>query len=180
MMEIQVVDYDACWAELYEKEAQRIKDILNDELLEIHHIGSTSVVGLKAKPIIDILPIVKNLSKIDALNQEFEALGYECMGEFGLVGRRYYRKGGNHRTHQIHLYEQSSAYDRNRHLAVRDYLRTHPQVAHEYGELKSQLALIYPEDIDAYCDGKDAFVKQMEKDALKWKNRLKHSSIERG
>lgn len=167
-MEIKVVDYDERWKELYELEAEKIKGILEDELVEIHHMGSTAVAGLKAKPIIDILPVVKDITKIDILNPKFEALGYECMGEFGLVGRRYYRKGGDHRMHQIHLYAKSSAYDINRHLVVRDYLRTHPQVAYEYGELKSKIALLNPNDIDGYSDGKDEFVQEMQRAAIAW------------
>lgn len=94
--------------------------------------------------------------------------GHECMGEFGIEGRRYFRKGGDNRTHQIHIFEQSNHKDINRHIAVRDFLRTHPDIALEYGELKMELAYRFSEDIEGYCTGKDAFVKQLEKDALLW------------
>lgn len=90
------------------------------------------------------------------------------MGEFGIAGRRCFRKGGDNRTHQIHIFEKSNNKDIDRHLAVRDFLRTHPETAAKYGELKIRLAERFPEDIEGYCNGKDAFVKQMEKDALLW------------
>lgn len=114
------------------------------------------------------LPVVTNISLVDKHNKEFVAIGYECMGEFGIEGRRYFRKGGDNRTHQIHIFEQSNHKDINRHIAVRDFLRTHPDIALEYGELKMELAYRFSEDIEGYCTGKDAFVKQLEKDALLW------------
>lgn len=137
-------------------------------LVEVYHIGSTAVKGLAAKSIIDIMPVVTNISLVDKHNKEFVAIGYECMGEFGIEGRRYFRKGGDNRTHQIHIFEQSNHKDINRHIAVRDFLRTHPDIALEYGELKMELAYRFSEDIEGYCTGKDAFVKQLEKDALLW------------
>lgn len=153
---------------VYENESQKIKNILKDILVEVYHIGSTAVKGLAAKSIIDIMPVVTNISLVDKHNKEFVAIGYECMGEFGIEGRRYFRKGGDNRTHQIHIFEQSNHKDINRHIAVRDFLRTHPDIALEYGELKMELAYRFSEDIEGYCTGKDAFVKQLEKDALLW------------
>ena len=167
-MKLEVVDYNPIWSGLYEQDAERIKKVLGGLLLEIHHIGSTSVNGLKAKPIIDIMPVVKDIVAVDLYNGGFGSLGYEGLGEFGIPGRRYFRKGGEHRTHQIHIFEQSNRMDIERHLAVRDYLRTHPVAANEYGALKSELAMKYPDDIEGYCDGKDAFVKRMEQEALAW------------
>ena len=167
-MFIQVVPYDSFWEAAYENEAQKISSILKDILVEIYHIGSTAVKGLHAKPIIDIMSVVTNISLVDKHNEEFVAIGYECMGEFGIERRRYFRKGGDNRTHQIHIFEQSNHKDINRHIVVRDFLRTHPDIALEYGELKMKLANRFPENIEGYCAGKDAFVKQLEKDALRW------------
>ncbi|MBD5637813.1 GrpB family protein [Clostridium botulinum] len=167
-MKVQAVEYRSQWPNLYLKEAEKIKNILGNELVGIYHIGSTSVLNLKAKPIIDIMPVVKDITKVDKYNKAFEDLGYEPKGEFGIVGRRYFRKGLENRTHQIHVFEKSSSNDIERHLAVRDYLRTHPEDAFEYGELKSRLATMFPDDIGAYCDGKDCFVKELERKALEW------------
>ena len=168
---IRVVDYRPEWAAQFQEEADRLRGIIGDNLIEIHHIGSTAVPGLKAKPILDIMPVVKALEPMDCLNREFEALGYECMGEFGIPGRRYYRKGGDDRTHQIHLFSIQSREEIRRHLALRDYLRTHPQAAAAYGELKHRLTARFPEDIEGYCDGKDPFVQSLEQVALHWYHR---------
>lgn len=165
---ITVVPFQPQWAMEYRKEAQKMKRILEEILIEIHHIGSTSVVGLSAKPIIDIMPVVTSIHKVDEYNQAFEALGYTCMGEYGIPGRRFFLKGEIDRTHHIHVFEQSNHIDIERHLALRDYLWAHSEVASEYGMLKSRLATQFPYDIEGYCEGKDAFVKQMEYNALQW------------
>lgn len=166
---IEVVDYNPEWKKLYKIEEKKIKAILGKNCAAVYHIGSTSVKGLCAKPIIDILVVVKELSLVDAFDAEFEAEGYECMGEYGIPGRRFYQKGGDERTHHIHLFEESNKNDIDRHLAVRDYLENHPDVAKEYGELKKKLALEFTYDNEGYCNGKDAFVKDLEQKALEWK-----------
>lgn len=167
MRNIVVVSYDPMWSERFEKEAKAIKAILGDLLLEIHHIGSTSVPGLAAKPVIDILPVVRDITLVDAFNPPFEAIGYEPMGENGIPGRRFFRKGGaEHRSHHLHIFGTDNTTDIHRHLAFRDYLRTHPEVADEYASLKQTLARKFPHDINAYCDGKDAFIKHHEAIAL--------------
>lgn len=167
-MNVIVTAYNPNWQQLYEQESQAIRRILGGELVEIHHIGSTAVPGLCAKPIIDILPVVKQVEAVDAFNPQFEQLGYEPMGEFGISGRRYFRKGGDNRTHQIHIFAQNNTQDIVRHLAVRDFLRAHPLDAYAYGMLKTQLAYQFPQDIEGYCDGKDSFVKDLEQRALSW------------
>lgn len=136
-MNIRVVPYNPEWPAAYEHEAATIARILGNELVAIYHIGSTSVPGLAAKPVIDIMPTVRSIEAIDRFDASFEVLGYECMGEFGIPGRRYYRKGGEERTHQVHIFGRNNVRDIERHLAVRDYLRAHPATAHRYGELKS-------------------------------------------
>lgn len=100
--------------------------------MDTHHIGSTSVYGLPAKPIIDIMPVVRDIEAVDHSNSAFEQIGYECMGEYGIPGRRYLRKGKVERTHHVHIFEESNAHDIQRHLAVRDYLRAHADMAMEF------------------------------------------------
>ncbi|MDF2680450.1 MAG: hypothetical protein K0R47_1640 [Brevibacillus sp.] len=167
-MNVVVTEYNENWKYKFSEESQKIKDIFGDVLIDIHHIGSTSVPGLKSKPIIDIMPVVKDIEKIDSFNVRMEGLGYECMGELGMKGRRYFRKGGDNRTHQVHVFQGDNKEDINRHLAVRDYLRTHPDDANRYGDLKESLAKQFSRDIEAYMDGKDAFVKELERNALQW------------
>lgn len=170
---IVVCEYNPEWEAAYQREADLIADILADNLKEIFHIGSTAVKGLKAKPIIDIMPVVYRLEEVDRCNSKFQEAGYECMGEFGMHGRRYFRKGGDNRTHQIHIFEFGNQTDINRHLAVRDFLRTHKEVAEQYGELKAKLAVQFPNSIDDYCIGKEKFVLEMEEKALQWQRQCR-------
>ncbi len=163
---VVVVDYQPQWPEEFLKESKYIQTILGDNCVAIYHIGSTSVPGLAAKPIIDMMPLVKDLTLVDGQAFAFEEIGYEYLGEFGIKGRRYLRKGGDVRTHQIHIFEQSDTYNTSRHLAFRNYLRTHEKEREEYARLKKSLAEKFPYDIQSYCDGKDAFIKELEKKAL--------------
>ncbi|MEB2282750.1 GrpB family protein [Lysinibacillus xylanilyticus] len=165
---IKVVDHNHKWSNDYQREERSIRAILQEELVNCFHIGSTSVPGLKAKPIIDILLVVNDIHKLESFSKQFQEIGYEVKGEFGITGRRYFRKGGDHRTHQIHAFQYNNIAEIERHLAFRDYLRKHPEVCRQYGEIKSQLAKQYPNDIDGYCHGKDDFVKSVEKEAIKW------------
>lgn len=166
---ITVVKYNPCWKTVYEKEAALLQSILGKNCTAIYHIGSTAVSNLAAKPIIDIMPVVTALSVVDQEKATFEKNGYEYLGEFGIAGRRYLRKGGDERTHQIHIFQENDIYNIERHLAVRDFLRTHANIANQYGMLKQALAHCYPYDIESYCHGKDAFVKKLEQQALRWK-----------
>lgn len=163
---ITVVDYDPLWAKKYKEESVSIKDILADNGMAIYHIGSTSVPGLAAKPIIDIMVAVRSLEKVDCAAEAFSKIGYEYLGEFGIEGRRYLRKGGDERTHQIHIFQMDDWNNIGRHLAFRNYMRTHEKERTEYAKLKIELARKFPYDIDGYCDGKESFVLQMEKLAL--------------
>ncbi|MBD8070581.1 GrpB family protein [Bacillus sp. PS06] len=168
MRNVIVTEYQPQWIDMFETEARHLRRVFNDELLDIHHFGSTSVPGLKAKPIIDILPVVKDIQLVDQFNDEMITLGYEPMGEYGIHRRRYFRKGKDNRTHHIHVFDQTSQDDIVRHLAVRDYLRTHPLKAKEYGDLKQQLAHLHPTNMEAYINGKDQFVKDLEQKAVIW------------
>ena len=163
---ITVLNYDPEWPLKYERERKAIAEILDGNGISIYHIGSTSVPGLAAKPIIDMMAVVRSLEKVDDARGKFSELGYEYLGEFGIAGRRYFRKGGDERTHQIHIFQADDWNNIERHLAFRDYMRTHEKERTEYAKIKTALAQRFPYDIDGYCDGKDAFVREMEKRAL--------------
>lgn len=167
-MNVVVTEYNPAWPRLFEEEAKHIKAVLGGNLVQIFHIGSTAVPGLAAKPVIDIMPVVFDIEKTDLCQRQFETLGYGYMGEFGIPGRRYLRKGGNHRTHHLHVFQYDNTQDILRHLALRNYLRSHPTAQDAYGQLKIELAAKYPSNIEGYCDSKDSFVKQAEHIALQW------------
>lgn len=162
---VEVVPYDSRWPLLFEDEAMLLHRALGGVAVQVHHIGSTAVPGLAAKPIIDILLEVTSLDALDALNDAMRAIGYEPRGELGIPRRRYFPKGGLDRTHQIHAFAVGDEHVA-RHLAFRDYLRAHPETAREYGELKMAVARECANDIERYCDGKDAYVKAVEARAL--------------
>lgn len=163
---ITIADYNPLWVKKYEEESVLIKDILADNCIAIYHIGSTSVPGLAAKPIIDIMVAVRSLEKVDCVSEAFSEIGYEYLGEFGIEGRRYLRKGGDERTHQIHIFQMDDWNNIGRHLAFRNYMRTHKKERMEYANLKTELAQKFPYNIEGYCDGKESFVREIEKIAL--------------
>jgi len=178
MRKVEVLPYNPEWLTLFEQEAAKLDELFGDELVEIHHIGSTAVPGLSAKPVIDIMPVVRDISRVDDYNDRMRQLRYEPKGENGLPGRRYFQKGGFHRTHHVHIYEKGNP-EINRHLAFRDFLRSHPAERDMYGELKEQLAKQYPYSIDAYITGKEELVLEIEKKAMAWSilNRETRDSI---
>ena len=168
-MKIEVVQYRPEWKNAFKEEKTAILALGISGIAQVHHIGSTSVKGLAAKPIIDIMIEAESLGELDRNKEKIESLGYEVMGEFGIAGRRYYRKGGSNRTHQIHAFQTGDS-NLLRHLAFRDYLSEHSEVRKEYGDLKVEVASQCDHDIDRYCDGKEDFIKFHEAKALDWMN----------
>lgn len=168
-VQLRLEPYHENWPRQFAQEAAQIETALGPALNAIHHIGSTAIPGIFAKPIIDLLAEVASLEALDARSSEMRALGYEVMGEFGIPGRRYFRKDNadGDRTHQIHAFVQGSPH-LDRHLAFRDYLRKHPEVAREYSRLKKDLVERCHGDMEAYMDGKDPFIKKTERKALAW------------
>lgn len=168
MRQIKVVPYDARWHTLFEAEKKSLLELGIPAIKQVHHIGSTAVEGLAAKPVIDILIEADSLESLDCHQAKFETLGYEPMGEFGIEGRRYYRKGKELRTHQIHTFLVSDPHI-FRHLAFRDYLKENPNIKKEYEDLKLRVASQCDNDIDRYCDGKNDFIQMHEQRAIEWK-----------
>ena len=124
---ILVVDYDVDWPLQYEQEKSHILDALSNTIADIQHIGSTSVPGLAAKPVIDILLGVEQMPPQTSQIAGLETLGYLYCGELGIPGRHYFRRGMP-RTHQIHLVKWNSELWET-HVLFRDCLRTHPNAA---------------------------------------------------
>ncbi len=169
-MKVEVVPHDPNWQTAFEAESQLVAAALGTNLVVIHHIGSTAIPGIHAKPIIDLLVEVRNIQQVDASQFAMEALGYEGLGEFGIPGRRYFRKENSQkvRTHHVHIFEENSPHV-VRHLAFRDFMKSHPKEAQQYSDLKRGLAQAHPDNIEAYMDGKEAFIKEMERRAVDWK-----------
>lgn len=172
-MRVYVVPHDSAWKGAFEAEADRIARALGEIVVVLHHIGSTAIPDIYAKPIIDILLEVDNMDRLDDRCVAVEQLGYEGLGEFGIPGRRYFRKNNSSgvRTHQIHAFQTDSG-QIERHLAFRDYMVAYPEHAREYSELKRRLARQHPNDIEAYMAGKDPFIKEHEAKAIAWRSDL--------
>ncbi len=160
---------DPKWQRQFDAEACAFQSGFGSTVLAIHHIGSTAIAGMLAKPIIDVLVGVTSLEHVDELSHVATGLGYEALGEYGIVGRRYFRKwpkGDAERVH-VHMFADGSI-EINRHLAFRDYLRAHPRIAQAYSDLKRCLDEEAPEDDHAYQDGKRAFIDAIQVVAMAW------------
>ena len=156
---VEIAEYDPAWPALFERERDMIAGALGDLMVAIEHVGSTAVPGLGAKPVIDIMIGVRNLTDGERCVGPLEGLGYEYKGEYGIPGRLYFRrltKGG--RSHQIHMVEHESDFW-ERLLLFRDYLREHPGEARAYYELKVRLAAQFRTDREGYTEAKTEFIQ---------------------
>ena len=164
---IEVVDYDPNWKNIFETEKVALTNAIGSNAVKIDHIGSTSVIGLVAKPVIDILIEVSNLEELDAVDKKIIALGYTVKGENGISGRRYFQKGGNQRSHHVHAF-QSGDLHLHRHRAFKEYLIAHPKIASEYGFIKKMAVSKSDNNINVYMALKNDFIQKHEKLALEW------------
>ena len=164
---VGIVSYNPNWKEIYKEESKKIKNVLSDIIVDIHHIGSTAIPGIKAKPVIDILVEVKDIEAVDRYNNKMEELGYEVMGEYGIPKRRFFRKGGNKRTHHIHIFQVGNE-EIERHINFKEYLIAHPDKAREYSKLKEKLTNKYTYDVENYTNGKSDFIKEIDRKAKLW------------
>lgn len=131
---VELLPHDPRWTDIAEEESQALATVLGSTLLTVHHVGSTAIPGISAKPILDLMPVVTSLLELDGHKGEIEALGYEWWGELGLPGRRYCTKSDpntGRRLVQLHGYVDGSP-EIERHRAFRDYLRERPDIARAY------------------------------------------------
>ncbi len=167
--ELQVVPYDSRWPERFAREADRLRAIFGAQVVAIHHIGSTAIPNVSAKPIIDVLVEVASIEAIDAFNQEMIERGYLPKGEFGIPGRRFFIKGTEERrSHHVHVFQAGDP-EMERHLAFRDYMIAHPDEAEAYTVLKRELAREFPHDAEGYMAGKNDFIVEVERKTLAWR-----------
>lgn len=167
---IEIAAYDPAWPAAFEREARRLRDALGAVAVRIDHVGSTSVPGLAAKPIIDIQISVRRIEPMAPYRAPLEALGYTYLLDTDLPDYPcFYRPASHPRTHHVHVCEAGSLHEQ-RHLAFRDYLRAHPETAAEYAALKRGLAPQFdaevPAEREAYCEGKSAFIETVQHRAL--------------
>ncbi len=167
---IELVPHDERWVMMAADETARLKDALGDLLVLVHHMGSTAIPGIKAKPIVDMIPVVADLAALDARADALRSLGYEYLGELGIARRRYCRRRDpvtGKRLFQLHCFAQDDP-EIVRHIAFRDYLRAHPVIARDYEAQKESAAALHPDDVLAYNDAKNDWIKRTEAEALRW------------
>jgi GrpB-like predicted nucleotidyltransferase (UPF0157 family) len=155
-----VNEYNPTWPAKFVEERQRLQAGIGEFVEEIHHIGSTSVAGLAAKPIIDLLVVVPNLSVVPHCILPLECLGYSYQGEGGIAGRHFFRKPphGFERDFHIHLMERSNE-QYEFHLLFRDYLQAHSEARQAYAALKKELAARFGSDRTSYTAAKQDFIR---------------------
>ena len=151
------------WAQLFEEERAQLANALGEMILDIQHVGSTSIVGLCAKPVLDIAICVENFEKAFETVAPLEAIGYAFRGEFGLPRRHYFIKGSP-RTHQVHMWEIASD-DWKRHIAFRDYLRANDDARDRYAAMKREMSRI-AKTRQEYQDRKGPLIQELQREAL--------------
>lgn len=154
-----VEDYNPLWSDAFLSIKKDLESVLKDDVLAIEHVGSTSVPGLKAKPIIDIDIIIDDQSQFQMIKDKLRTIGYIHEGDQGIEGREAF--GYQNKAHLMrhHLYVcHKDNFHLKRHLALRDHLRKHPKDVEAYGLLKEELSKKYPNDINQYIEGKSDLI----------------------
>lgn len=165
---VRLVAYSESWPAFARGEAERLHAALDSILLDVHHVGSTAIPWISAKPIVDLIPVVRDLAALDAARERLETHGYAWWGEYGIAGRRFCTRNDaddGRRVVNAHFYAEGDP-EIERHVAFRDYLRANPDVARQYETLKTELAARYRDDVAAYADAKTPWIRSIEPTAL--------------
>jgi GrpB-like predicted nucleotidyltransferase (UPF0157 family) len=180
--EVELVPHNPEWSHLADEEAKRIMEQLSIPVIGIYHIGSTSVPGIKAKPILDFVIEVENLDDFIQSAEVLKELNYVSKGEYGIPGRQFFTKDTDgERSHHLHVFQQGHP-DIERHLVFRDFLRANPEAAHEYEIIKEKLAKRFPKESGSYTEAKSDFILSMDEVARYWleKNSFKNKPPDSG
>lgn len=157
MRTVTVVDYDPAWPARFEELRASVWPVVADLAVTIEHVGSTSVPGLAAKPVIDLDVVVRSRADMPTAVGRLTTLGYEHLGDLGIAGREALRPPEGTPAHNLYVCRHDSPSLAN-HLALRDHLRDHPERAQAYGNLKKRLAHEFAHDIDGYVAAKTDFI----------------------
>ena len=162
---IIVQPYDEAWKQDFTDISSEIRDALGELALRIEHVGSTSVPGLSAKPVIDLDVVIRDDSVLDEVVSRLGTIGYQHEGNLGIAGREAFGYEGKEHLREHHLYvcPQDSP-ELKRHTAFRDYLRSHPDAVREYSRIKEEAAALYPYDIDGYIKHKSPVIEKIYKE----------------
>jgi GrpB-like predicted nucleotidyltransferase (UPF0157 family) len=160
---VLLTEYSERWPEEFTRERRRLDEALGELAVDIIHIGSTAVEGLVAKPIIDITVGLRAYEDWPAMVAPMQALGYQALGEFGLVGRQFFLLG-NPTTHHVHACVHNGAFW-NQTILFHRVLESRPQVRDAYAQLKRELARRHADNREAYTQGKGEFIMEALREA---------------
>lgn len=159
---VVVQPYNEAWLQNFTDIKAEIQGALGELALKIEHVGSTSVQGLSAKPIIDIDVVIKDESVLGDVISALQQIGYWHAGNLGIVGREAFKYDGKEHLQKHHLYVcPQDSEELKRHKAFRDYLRSHPEAAREYSHIKEEGAKLYPYDMEKYIEHKSPFIERI-------------------
>jgi len=170
-MNVEIAEYDALWPRLFEERGERLRQALGDAALRIDHIGSTSIPGLAAKPVLDIQISVAAFEPLAVFREPLEALGYVFRADNIERTKRYFRETPGTRREHLHV-RQAGSWGEQFALLFRDYMRTHPDEAAQYASLKRVLAKHYRQDRHGYTEGKGPFVWRVMQRATDWSQEI--------
>ena len=159
---VVVLPYDGQWKQDFLMIKDELTSALGQLAIGIEHVGSTSVEGLSAKPIIDIDVVIKDYTVLEEVVSALGAIGYRHQGDLGIAGREAFKYDGKEHLRKHHLYVCSEdSPELKRHIAFRNYLRTHSEAVREYSLIKEEGAKRYPNDIERYIEHKSPFIEKI-------------------
>lgn len=159
---VSVEAYQRGWPEAFSRIKREVEALLGDSCLRIEHVGSTSVPGMAAKPVIDLDVVIADDAPLSGVIQRLAAGGYIHEGDLGIRGREAFRYDSKPHLMAHHLYVcRVSSEELRRHIAFREYLRTHPEAVREYSRIKQEAAARYPDSIEKYMETKAPCIQRL-------------------
>lgn len=159
---VVVEPYNPQWVQDFEKIKQEVCLAVGDLIVAVEHVGSTSVIGLSAKPIIDIDIVIADISLLQPIIQRLAFIGYIHEGDLGITGREAFKYVNKPHLKEHHLYVcAQNSQELHRHLTFRNYLRTHPEAVAQYSKAKENAANLYPNDIRKYMEYKSTCIEHL-------------------
>ncbi|ESP87835.1 GrpB family protein [Candidatus Halobonum tyrrellensis] len=156
---VEIVDYDPAWPTLFEREAERMRAVVDDHVVSIEHVGSTAVPGLAAKPIVDVCPVIEDADGVRTVSDLLDDAGWPRARERGDAWVEHQRVADSGQEYNVRVRPREVAIER--YLLVREYLRAHPDARDEYARIKRGAAETYPDDVERYTLAKSGTVERI-------------------
>lgn len=157
-----VLPYDPKWKNDFEKIKQELVSAIGDLIVGIEHVGSTSVEGLSAKPIIDIDVVISDYSVFDSIISKLSTIGYIHKGDLGIKDREAFKYSNKSHLRKHHLYVcPQNSKELLRHITFRDFLRNNPEAVKKYSKVKENAAKLFPDNMDKYIEYKSPCIEEL-------------------